>query len=147
MVQLDLGMSPELATIGYQGRKLDAFVRVLLRDSVARVIDVRAHASSHAPGFGKSAIAAACKAAGIEYLHLKQAGNPFRHEEGGSESILARYGAHLDAHPEVVDAVIAAATGTRAALLCFEHAARDCHRSVLAARVQARLPEWRIVDI
>jgi len=44
----------------------------------------------------------------------------------------------LDQHPEVIDTLDAAVTGHRAALLCFEHAADECHRSVLSNRLQAR---------
>jgi uncharacterized protein (DUF488 family) len=128
-----------LFTIGYQGRDLAAFVRLLMDRGVRTVVDVREHPTSRRPGFAKSPLSAAVTEAGIAYVHIREAGNPFRHEEGTVEEILALYAAHLDAHPAIVERVVAAVRPATSVLLCFERNPRDCHRTPLAERVSPSL--------
>lgn len=123
-----------LYTIGYEGRSLDEFLEELVAAEVDRLIDVRQVPLSRKRGFSKSTLAAALATKDIAYVHLKQAGNPFRHEAG---DVLAKYAAHLDAG--VVAEVAEAAKGHRAALLCYERHPGECHRSILAGRVVKRL--------
>ncbi|MFT3917299.1 MAG: DUF488 domain-containing protein [Anaeromyxobacteraceae bacterium] len=122
-----------LFTIGYEGRTLQGFVRVLREASVTQVIDVRELPLSRRKGFSKTPLSAALGRAGIAYRHIRSAGNPFRHEAGDHlERCLALYSAHLDEHPEITEAVIGAAAGERSALLCAEANPAKCHRSILA---------------
>jgi uncharacterized protein (DUF488 family) len=72
-------------------------------------------------------------------VHIAGAGNPFYAEAPADlEGALARYREHLAAHPEILDALAAAAGGGRAALLCAEGNPRRCHRSELAEALAAR---------
>lgn len=48
--------------------------------------------------------------------------------------LLAKYRAHLNASRGVASEVAELARGHRAALVCYEAAAADCHRSILAPR-------------
>ncbi|MBA3393051.1 MAG: DUF488 domain-containing protein [Deltaproteobacteria bacterium] len=48
---------------------------------IDRVIDVRDLPLSRRRGFSKTPLATALTAHGIEYVHLRQAGNPFRREK------------------------------------------------------------------
>lgn len=125
----------ELFTIGYGGRNVQTFITALKRARVDRVIDVRELPLSRKRGFSKRALHEALAKAGIEYVHLRVAGNPFRKEAADIERCLALYAGHLDDHPGVIDEVRTAARGHRAALLCAESDAASCHRSVLAERV------------
>ena len=133
-MQLGFDIQAPLYTAGYQGRTPDAFVRLLEKHGITQVIDVREHAVSRRPGFTKKALAAVLTQAGVAYVHLKQAGNPFRHAPQ-----LGQYAEHLDAHPEAVEAVAAAAKAAPSVLLCFERNPAECHRTELARRVAAKL--------
>jgi uncharacterized protein (DUF488 family) len=120
-------------TIGYERRTIAALVLRLREAAVERVIDVRASPRSPRPGFSKGSLAKALAAAGLDYVHLGQAGNPFLAVAARDLAAgLASYREHLSAHPEILDAVVAAAAGKRAALLCAEASPRRCHRGVLA---------------
>ena len=58
------------------------------------------------------------------------------------ETLQAELGLHkerLESARAAITAVVDAARGHRAALLCYERAPADCHRSVLAKRVARRL--------
>ncbi len=137
-----------LFTIGYQGRTPAQLVLRLREAAVARVLDVRASPRSPRPGFSKGALARTLAVAGIEYLHLAAAGNPFHAEaEADLEAALARYRAHLADHGEIAVRVVAAAEGARTALLCAEADARRCHRSVLVEAVRCIAPELAVVHL
>jgi uncharacterized protein (DUF488 family) len=129
-----------LFTIGYEGKELDQLVAMLKAETIDRLIDIRELPLSRKRGFSKSPLGEALGAAGIEYVHLRAAGNPYRK----AEDPLAKYRAHLSA--AIVDLVTEKVRGHRAALLCYEHDPKTCHRSVLAPRIARRL-EIRTVDL
>ena len=127
-------------TIGYAGRTLGEFVAALVEAEVDRVIDVRELPLSRRKGFSKTLLSQALARRGIEYVHLRAAGNPYRDKKQDVEHCLALYAGHLDDHPAVLTEVNAAATGRRAALLCVEAEACHCHRSVIADRLRRLHP-------
>jgi uncharacterized protein (DUF488 family) len=122
-------MKTALFTIGYEGRALDEVLAALAKAKVDRLIDIRELPLSRRPGFSKTPLREALQGAGIEYLHLRSAGNPFRKDPDG----VAKYREHLP--PQAVDDVAEAARGHRAALLCYEADVTTCHRSILAPHV------------
>lgn len=122
----------KLFTIGYEGRTLADMIEVLHAHAVDRVIDVRALPLSRRRGFSKTPLGTALVAGGIEYIHLRIAGNPYREFRDDPEKCLSLYGDHLAHSPEVIAAVTDAIHGHRAALLCVERDPRVCHRTILA---------------
>lgn len=128
-----------LFTIGYERRTVDDLIATLREHAVTRVIDVRELPLSRRKGFSKTALGDALAAAGIDYVHLRAAGNPFR-----AEGDIERYRDHLARSPEVVDLVIETARGQRAALLCLERDAAHCHRGILAAQVVRRAADLTV---
>jgi uncharacterized protein (DUF488 family) len=125
-------------TVGYEGRTLEEFITILVRAGVERVVDVRALPLSRRRGFSKTALGNALSARGIEYRHVRAAGNPYRNLRDDPERCLSLYAKHLDGLPEVLDEVEAALSGRRSALLCFEAKHDHCHRSVIAERLGGR---------
>lgn len=135
-----------LFTIGYERRSVDGLVADLHSRHVTRVLDVRELPLSRRRGFSKAALGDALTRAGIEYVHLRDAGNPYRKLKHNIEACLAAYAAHLEDAPEIVELVFAAAQGARTALLCVEHDAQLCHRSVLIRELQRAL-DLQVVDL
>lgn len=128
-------MKRVLYTIGYEGRALDELIAMLAAAKVERVIDIRALPLSRRRGFSKTPLGEALRAAGIDYVHLKQAGNPYRKES----DLLGKYKKYIAKKQGVVDDVARAAKGKRAALLCYEAEPRECHRSLIAPYVAKKL--------
>jgi uncharacterized protein (DUF488 family) len=124
--------SAALMTVGYEGKSVQALLDQLLAAHVARVVDVRQLPLSRRRGFSKTALSTALAEAGIEYVHVRAAGNPFRHDDTSISAVLARFRRHVEAHPDVLTALGGAVASARSALLCFEADASSCHRSVLA---------------
>ncbi len=133
-------------TVGYEGKTLPAFVDELRRKRITRVIDVRELPLSRRKGFSKTSLSNTLAAAGIDYVHVRSAGNPFRHLRNDLPACLAAYGNRLKAEPQIIHDVVEAAGGRRVALLCVEKDASCCHRSVLGARISQSV-DTAIVDL
>lgn len=119
-------------TIGYEGKTVQAVLDRLLASAVSRVVDVRQLPLSRRRGFSKTALADALTEAGIEYVHVRAAGNPYRHDEAPPKLVLARFRKYVEERPEILTALGEAVRPAASALLCFEADAAGCHRSVLA---------------
>lgn len=136
---LDRGMAKPRAlaiwTIGYEKRSPADLVDALQAAGIEQLIDVRQLPLSRRKGFSKTPLAAILADAGIEYVHLRNAGNPFRTFD---DNVLALYAGHLERSPEVVDEVLAAASTKRSSLMCLERDHAQCHRSILGAALARR---------
>lgn len=130
-------------SIGYQGRKVQDLCAELKTHGVELLLDVRQAAWSHRPEFRKQALAAALAKHGVAYLHMREAGNPFRPRKGEAVSIAEcakHYRKHLATSPGVVSSVAATLRAQTTAVFCFEAQHEHCHRSVLLAAVAAQDP-------
>ena len=141
-------MRTALFTIGYEGRQLDELIAILAAHEIDRVIDVRELPLSRRRGFSKTPLGTALGGAGIDYVHMRQAGNPYRKLKDAipRNELLAKYRTHLRGARETVAEVADQARGHRVALLCYEAAPEQCHRSLLAPRV-AKLLRARVRDL
>ena len=126
---------PATFTIGYEARTLPEFIRLLRDARVERVVDVRALPLSRRRGFSKTPLRRALAADGIEYVHVRAAGNPYRNLRDDPERCLALYAGYLRKNPAVMREVRRALNGARSALLCVEANHEHCHRSVIARRL------------
>lgn len=133
-----------LATIGYEGTTVDAFLATLQAAEVALLVDVRAVASSRRPGFAKTRLAANLDMVGIAYLHLRDLGTPAdgraAARAGQHDEMRRIFGEHLAT--ERAQAALAALAelvraGQRVCLLCFEADPAHCHRSLVADALRA----------
>ena len=126
-----------ITTIGYQGRTVDDIIDVLQAADVKILVDVRLTPRSRKPGLSKNGLAAGLRDAGIDYVHLPQLGNPRDNRDAfrrGDEAAVARYRGVLRT-PEgqaALDKLLRLARRRRIALMCFEHDAAECHRSMVA---------------
>jgi uncharacterized protein (DUF488 family) len=143
-----------LFTLGYQGLTVASYVAALEAAGAGVVLDVREVPWSRKPGFSKSPLAAALDAAGIEYLHVKSAGNPasIRKREASSAEVLDAYREHLRRNPDAVDELLAhirgaAGRGRAACLTCFERLPAECHRSILVEALLARDPSLEVTHL
>lgn len=136
-----------VATVGYEGTTVDAFLRTLRDAGVELLVDVRAVASSRRPGFAKTRLAANLAGAGIEYLHLRGLGTPADGRaaaRAGRHAEMHRiFGAHLatdEAQGELHALADLVQAGRRVALLCFEADPAHCHRTLVATALDELVP-------
>jgi len=134
-----------LATIGYQGARLEDFVGTLKAAEIERLLDVRALPWSRRSEFAKRNLAAALAAAGIAYEHLPALGNPEPGRDaakaGRLDEFRAIYARHLESEEgrAGLDAAAARAREGSVALMCMERDHEHCHRAMAAARLAEML--------
>ncbi len=141
-------MSAKLISIGYQGRTINDLIDLLLKEEVEQLIDIRENPYSRRKEFSKNALSKQLEDAGIKYIHIKQAGNPYRMEANlGLEQCLNRYYAYLQENKDILSEVDAALRERTSAFLCYEREHQMCHRSVLIRALEENGGELNIVKI
>ncbi|MBN1129063.1 MAG: DUF488 family protein [Chitinispirillaceae bacterium] len=133
-----------LFTIGYEGKTLEEFINILLRQNVSLLCDVRKNAFSMKYGFSKGTLKTACDNAKIRYIHFPGLGI-----ESAQRKDLATKADYTELFETYKKTVLVQTTDLqqevcryiqkagRAALMCFEADPSMCHRSRLA---EALLP-------
>ena len=133
-----------LNTIGYESAELSDFILTLNEAKIDILIDVRDRAQSRKKGFSKTALSEALHNAGIEYLHLKELGDP------KNGRIAARNGEWDKFHKiytKVMNSEVAKTainlindicSNKNACLLCFERDHRTCHRKYISDAIDSR---------
>ena len=138
-------------SVGYQEHDIDYFVSLLVDNDVDVLVDVRLNAISRKRGFSKTALSNALTDAGIEYRHERQLGNPKENREPfrqGLASARSRYLTQLSNGAKgIYDEVVALASTSRVALLCYERDHAECHRSCIIDTAQCIDPSLRVVKI
>ncbi|HTX50679.1 MAG TPA: DUF488 domain-containing protein [Caulobacteraceae bacterium] len=143
----------KLRTIGYERATQAAVIECLRRAGVEVLVDVRAVASSRRAGFSKTLLAASLAEAGIDYVHLRGLGTPKAGRQavrdGHPEEMHRIYEAHLvEPRAQLELAAAADIVGERrAALLCYEADAANCHRRIVARRLAEAIRGLEIEDL
>jgi uncharacterized protein (DUF488 family) len=126
-----------VGSIGYERYRVNTDFAARLRDAgVECLIDVRQLPISRRRGFAKSALAEAIAGVGVEYVHMRELGNPKPtrdlYKSGRTEEGRAGYEGYLlgEQHAALVKLASRLAE-RRCALMCVEHDAHVCHRSVI----------------
>jgi uncharacterized protein (DUF488 family) len=133
-----------LYTIGYEGTDIDRFVDTLQTVGVSVLVDIRAVALSRKKGFSKTALRERLQGVGIAYLHLVELGDPKAGREAaraGRHTEFQRiYSKHLSSAraESALQTLLAIAQDKAVCLLCFERNPSNCHRSIVANRLEAK---------
>lgn len=131
-------------TIGYEGATIEDFVATLKIADVQVLIDIRDVPVSRKRGFSKKALTAILESAGLEYVHLRDLGDPKPGREAAKRGDMKAFQRIFRAHMEGMDAQEALAQAlditarARACLLCFERDHSSCHRAIVAEEMASR---------
>jgi uncharacterized protein (DUF488 family) len=129
---------PRIYTLGYEGLDVAEFLGLLRQNHVEAIIDVRATALSHKPGFSKTSLQNRAEDEGFAYHYHPGLGIPkgVRTTATIRKELWVIYESQiLPAHNSDLRDVVALCRSHTCALICFERDAEDCHRSILAKRV------------
>jgi uncharacterized protein (DUF488 family) len=133
-------------TIGHSTHPIDEFIRLLQSNNIEQIIDIRTIPKSrHNPQFGGEQLAAALRAQGMEYVHLKELGGlrrarPDSVNLGWRNTSFRGYADYMQT-PEFEDSLnlaIQLATAKESALMCAEALPWRCHRSLVADALVVR---------
>lgn len=142
----------KLFTIGYEGSKPADLFASLQEKGVNLLIDVRDVPISRKPGFSKTSLSQGLEAAGIQYLHLKNLGDPkpgrVAAREGRFSDFRRIFGAHMmtTAAQQALTGAVVAASKSVACLLCFEQDHTNCHRCIVAESM-AKTGKFNLVHL
>ena len=139
----------ELMTVGYEGVAPKAFLSLLGRCNVDRIVDVRELAVSRRAGFSKTALMASLEKSGIGYTHLPSLGCPreVRHsyrEDQNWKRYTKRFCAYLETRDDDLMLLAEFVRGERCCLLCYEEDFNFCHRSFVAEKLGLFINPLRI---
>jgi uncharacterized protein (DUF488 family) len=133
-----------LLTAGYAGHDPRSFLAELRQRDVEVVIDVRQNPWSRKKGFSRSKLSGFLEDNGVAYVHESELGVPVglrkKLKAGQHEfhAYLDEFRSYLAEHGGALDRVYELAIEKRCCLICLEHRAEDCHRSVVAQAIEAR---------
>ena len=128
-----------LFAIGYEGRTLESYLNLLIREGATLLCDVRRNAISRKYGFSKTTLERACSGVGIRYEHLPELGIESRRRRGlkteaDFKTLFKTYEQTI--LPNQGDALekirVWLRSGESVALTCFEFEAGLCHRHCVA---------------
>lgn len=137
----------ELFTVGYEGRTLPQFVRLLGENDIARLVDVRERPSSRKRGFSALPLFDALRKVGITYESNRTLGNPeeiralWKNGSISEGKLQYRKLLRSGRRPQV-ELLLALSRAERLCILCFEGDPELCHRAVIAeeaARIEPGL--------
>jgi uncharacterized protein (DUF488 family) len=124
----------------------DEWIELLRVHQIELVVDVRELPQSRKRGFSKRGLESTLQEAGIEYVHVKELGNPKKWRQdldaGLDFSLFAkRFEGLLDQKIEAIEELHLTIDGKRACLMCYEEDPLACHRSLVATRLASLYPE------
>ncbi len=133
-----------LYTIGYQGLSQEDFFNRLISNGVEVVIDIRAIPHSRKKGFSKKGLASRSAELGLRYEHMGSLGTPedIRNEyklNGDFDEFAALYLSKLVEEDSTLSVLSNQIEGSVCCLLCYEKAASECHRSLVATEIAKRV--------
>jgi hypothetical protein len=143
-----------LATIGYEGKSIEAYLNLLLQDGVTLLCDVRRNPISRKYGFSKRVLSSGCSRVGIKYEHVPQLGieSSKRHNLSSQEDyddLFSRYSIEYLPRQEKELSMISSwiESGERVALTCYEADVRQCHRGCVASLIQSCSKDLQVMHL
>jgi len=136
-------MPRKLFTAGYEGSTIGDFISHLRKNNINCLVDVREVPFSRKPGFSKTKLAQRLSSARIHYLHLSELGAPKSLREnlkstGDYSCFFKKMDRYLASKKDVIEEAYHYVMNSRCCLMCFEHLAARCHRTIVAEKIKAR---------
>ena len=128
-------------TVGHSTHKIDDFLKLLTRNGITALADVRSvPASRFTPQFNRDTIKRALNEASIEYVFLGRELGARSDDRSLYVDGKVRYDrlARQPAFREGIERLLRGLTMHRIAVMCAEAEPLDCHRTLLVARELAR---------
>jgi uncharacterized protein (DUF488 family) len=130
--------------VGYEGKTVATLVDQLVAEGCTTLVDVRLNPVSRKPGFSKRRLGEALAAAGIEYQHRPELGNPKENRAGfgatgpAFDVAVRTYATRIAADERArsaIEELARAGSRQRVAVLCYESDDARCHRQVILSAV------------
>lgn len=143
---------PAVYTAGYEGRSIDAFLNLLVRSGIQRLIDVRRNPIARRYGFHRSTLQRLCGRLDIDYVHIPSLGIASEKRQDLSDaasyrSLFSDYKRRTLREEKPALKEVSALMKERASVLvCMERYPAFCHRSAVAEEI-AKLTDLPISNL
>jgi uncharacterized protein (DUF488 family) len=134
--------STGIFTIGYEGKDIDSFLNILIKNEIDLLIDVRKNPFSMNFSFTKGKLNKYLEKTGIEYMHIPELGIDGELRENlftitDYQKLFKQYEATtlVQQHEQVLR-IIKLGEKHRVALMCFEANKNMCHRGIIANSIE-----------
>ncbi|KXB02504.1 hypothetical protein AKJ43_01655 [candidate division MSBL1 archaeon SCGC-AAA261D19] len=127
----------EIYTVGYGDKKLKRLIKLLKREGVRRIVDVRSFPKSKWSDFTKESLQWSLPQRDIDYVHLQELGG-FRNKgyKGYMES---------DDFREGLNKLMNLARERKTAIMCLESYPGGCHRRYIAKKLGEL--GWKVIHL
>ncbi len=137
-------------TIGYEGKDIDAFLNILIKNKIKLLIDVRKNPFSMNFSYVKSTLKKYLASVEVEYLHIPELGieSEYRKDlktKEDYEKLFAEYRKRLPLKEVYINRIIELGKRKKIALLCYEKDPEFCHRGQIANAVRHK--KYGVVDL
>jgi uncharacterized protein (DUF488 family) len=133
-------LKPQVFSVGYEGKSIDFFLNLLIKNHVELLVDVRANAFSMRFEFRKKKLANFLQKAGIEYMHVPELGiNSFyrKNWKNDYKKLFELYeNTLLPKQVNKINELAEIGRNKRIALMCFEKNKEQCHRNILSKKLE-----------
>ena len=133
-----------ICSIGYQGRDIDEFLNVLIKNGVTLLIDIRYNSFSMNTSFTRANLERKLKDAGIGYIHMETLGieGKLRKNLATKEDYASLFRNYKEkirkGRMAELEEIAVLGSEKKVAILCFEHDGTMCHRSVVSAELERK---------
>ena len=136
--------APGIFTIGYEGKDIDSFLNILIKNEIDVIVDVRKNPFSMKFNFTKNKLMNYLQKVDIQYIHIPELGieGKLRDELSTMEdyqNLFKQYKATtLKERPDQVERIVKLGEKHRASLMCFEGSKDYCHRGSIAENIKTQ---------
>jgi len=130
-----------LFTIGYEAKVINDFVLELKDNNIKKIVDVRELPLSRKKGFSKTPFSKILEEEGIDYIHMKELGNPRElrkklREDGDINFFFKEYLKYLKTKKTIVEKLYRIVLKEDCCLMCYENLPIKCHRSKICDEIK-----------
>ncbi|MFH0860009.1 MAG: DUF488 family protein [Candidatus Altiarchaeota archaeon] len=128
---------PGIFTIGYEGRDIDAFLDILIKNNITVLVDVRRNPFSMSLSFTQKKLSEYLQRVEIAYKHIPELGihGELRKNlktQDDYRKLFEDYGGTLKERKKELEEIVSLGRKNRIALMCFEHDRNMCHRGIIS---------------
>ena len=126
-----------LFSIGYEGKSIDTFINILLKNDIKLLCDVRWNPFSRKFGFSKKQLQHILGNMGIDYIHIPTLGIESAERQSletldDYNALFERYKNSLPSKTKELHQVYSMLQSNgRIALMCYEQDPNYCHRTII----------------
>lgn len=132
-----------LFTIGYEGKTIESFINLLIKNDIRLLCDVRKNPISRKFGFSKNKIQHVLNTIGIKYIHIPELGIESQKRLNlesiyDYQQLFQEYRISLPQRKKYLEYVyFLLSDNVRIALMCYEKEPQMCHRHVIEDYIQS----------